>query len=207
MTAKAKVKTKTVRRRPQQSRSRQTVEAVLDAVIRILKREGTDGVTTNRIAEVAGVSIGSVYQYFPDKRAIFAALHDRHAEEMSRLVESAMLDHSSRPLEAFLRALVIALIDAHRSDPELHELLATEVPHGGGGAHAFEGRLRRALQVAFASRTHELPPGCDVERLLFTIPVVVDALAHGAALRRPSRLSSAAAAEEAVRATLACLHA
>ena len=54
-----------VRRRPKQRRSRQTVEAVLDAVVRLLKRGGSKTITTNRIAEVAGVSIGSVYQYFP----------------------------------------------------------------------------------------------------------------------------------------------
>jgi hypothetical protein len=52
------------RREPRQRRARVTVEAVLDAVVRILKREGFEALTTNRIAEVAGVSIGSVYQYF-----------------------------------------------------------------------------------------------------------------------------------------------
>jgi AcrR family transcriptional regulator len=66
-------------------RSHQTVEAILHAVIRILKREGFEAITTNRIAEVAGVSIGSVYQYFPDKRAIFVALHQRHIEQIDGL--------------------------------------------------------------------------------------------------------------------------
>src|ERR1700742_2967791 len=90
---------KTRRRQPQQGRARQTVEAVLDAVIKILKREGFQAVTTNRIAEVAGVSIGSVYQYFPDKRAIFVALHERHVEEIDRLVTSALMEHASSPLD------------------------------------------------------------------------------------------------------------
>jgi len=69
--------TKSRRRQPQQNRARQTVEAVLDAVVRVLKREGVRAVTTNRIAEVAGVSIGSVYQYFPDKQAILVGLYQR----------------------------------------------------------------------------------------------------------------------------------
>jgi AcrR family transcriptional regulator len=196
---------KAPRREPQQQRARQTVAAVLDAVVRILKRQGIDGVTTNRIAEVAGVSIGSVYQYFPDKRAVFAALHERHREQMAALVERAMLDHAAAPLGALVRALVEALIDAHAIDPELHDLLASEVPHGAQGAEAFEARLRRALRVAFDARSRELPRGRDVERLLFTVPIVIDAMAHGAALRRPPRLSAAAAKEEAVRAALACL--
>jgi AcrR family transcriptional regulator len=58
-----------IRRQPQQRRARQTVEAILDAVVRILKREGFQAITTNRVAEVAGVSIGSLYQYFPDRPA------------------------------------------------------------------------------------------------------------------------------------------
>jgi len=159
-------KRKNVRRRPQQLRAHQTVAAVLDAVVRILKRDGLEGVTTNRIAEVAGVSIGSLYQYFPDKRAIFAALHDRHSDQMGRLVESTMLEHATAPLEKLVRALVEALIEAHSVDPELHELLMREVPHGAQGAHAFETRLRRAFHVAFAARGDELPAGRDLERLL-----------------------------------------
>jgi AcrR family transcriptional regulator len=57
---------------------------MLGAVVRLLKRSGTTAITTNRIAQAAGVSIGSVYQYFPDKRAIFVALHERHIEEVDR---------------------------------------------------------------------------------------------------------------------------
>jgi AcrR family transcriptional regulator len=87
------------RRRPKQRRAQETVEAVLDAVVRILKREGVGAVSTNRIAAVAGVSIGSVYQYFPDKRAIFLALHERHAEQIGRLVESTLIKHADASLE------------------------------------------------------------------------------------------------------------
>jgi AcrR family transcriptional regulator len=72
---RSKTLKKAVRRQPQQRRARQTVEAVLEAVVRIVKRDGMKAVTTNRVAEVAGVSIGSVNQYFPDKRAMFVALH------------------------------------------------------------------------------------------------------------------------------------
>src|ERR1700691_3904285 len=102
-----------IRRQPQQRRARQTVEAILDAVVRILKREGFQAVTTNRVAEVAGVSIGSVYQYFPDKRAIFVALHERHVEEIDRLVATTLLEHAASPLDTLMRAMVEAMIDAH----------------------------------------------------------------------------------------------
>src|SRR5580658_3884139 len=101
------------RREPKQRRAHQTVEAVLDAVSRVLKREGVKAVTTNRIAEVAGVSIGSVYQYFPDKRAIFVALHERHIQEIDRLVEAKLVENATSSLEKLIRAMIEAMIDAH----------------------------------------------------------------------------------------------
>jgi AcrR family transcriptional regulator len=195
----------TTRRMPQQRRARQTVEAILDAVVRVLKREGIAAVTTNRIAEVAGVSIGSVYQYFPDKRAIFTALHDRHIEDTARLIESALIDHAAEPLDVLVRALVGALVDAHGVDPELQELLRTEVPFGAGVARTFEERLRNAFRLAIASRVEERFEPKDLDRILFVVPLMVEALSHGVALRRPPRMSLAAAKEEAVRAVLAYL--
>jgi AcrR family transcriptional regulator len=89
------------------------------------QRDGIRGVTTNRVAEVAGVSIGSVYQYVPDKRATFAALHDRHVEQIAHLIESRQIEHAEAPLDDLVRALVNAMVDAQGSDPELHELLVS----------------------------------------------------------------------------------
>jgi AcrR family transcriptional regulator len=194
-----------VRRQPQQRRARETVEAVLDAVVRVLKKHGVDGVTTNRIAEAAGVSIGSVYQYFPDKRAIFTALHDRHVEEISRIIESRLVEHASSSLEDFVRALVEALVDAHAADPEFHELMTTTVPHGAEGARALDVRLRGTFKLAISSRTQRRSPPRNLDRMLFVLPHMVGALAHGAAYRRPPGLSLAAAKEEAVHAVLSYL--
>jgi AcrR family transcriptional regulator len=195
------------RREPQQRRARQTVEAVLDAVIKILKRQGFEAVTTNRIAEVAGVSIGSVYQYFPDKRAIFAALHERHIQEIDRLVETKLMEHAASPLDTLMRAMIEAMVDAHASDPELYELLLTEVPHRAEGTRDFAVRLHGAFRLAIASRSDEFKPRRDLEIVVFVVTHMVEALSHGAVLRRPARLSIAAAKEEAVRAVLAYLHA
>ena len=192
-------------RRPQQPRARQTVEAILDAVPRVLARDGAAAVTTNRIAEAAGVSIGSVYQYFPDKGAIFAALHDRHVEEMSRLVERTLVEHAAAPLEALIRALVEAVVAAHATDPALYELLRV-VPHVPG-APDFATRLRGALRLALAARARELGRRRDLDAVLFVVTNQIDALGHAAVLRRPSRLSLAAAKDEAVRAVLAYLRA
>jgi AcrR family transcriptional regulator len=195
------------RRRPKQRRARQTVDAVLDAVVRVLKREGFKAVTTNRVAEVAGVSIGSVYQYFPDKRAIFVALHERHIEQIDRMVEAKLMEHAASPLDVLMRAMVEAMIDAHTADPELYALLATEVPHRAEGTRDFAVRLHGAFRLAIASRAHELKKGRDLDRLVFVVTHMVESLSHGALFRRPRGLSLADAKEEAVRAVLAYLHA
>jgi AcrR family transcriptional regulator len=193
------------RREPKQRRARQTVEAVLDAVVRVLKVHGVDGVTTNRIATVAGVSIGSVYQYFPDKRAIFTALHDRHVEQISRLIDGTLVEHASSSMEDFVRALIEALVRAHASDPELHEVMAM-VPHRAG-PQALEARLRSTFKLAIASRARESVPARDLDRMLFVLPHVVESLAHGAVHRRPARMSVGVATEEAVRAVVVYLRA
>jgi AcrR family transcriptional regulator len=195
------------RRKPQQRRARETVEAILDAVVRILKREGFQAVTTNHIAEVAGVSIGSLYQYFPDKNAIFVALHGRHIDEIDRIIQSTLIEHASSSLEELLCAMVDAMIRAHVSDPELHELLATEVPHRADGTRHFAARLHGAFGLAIASRSHELKRGRDFDSQAFVVAHMVEALSHGALSRRPTSLSLAEAKAEIVRAAMAYLHA
>jgi AcrR family transcriptional regulator len=192
-------------RQPRQRRARQTVEAILDAVARVLKRDGVDAVTTNRIAEVAGVSIGSVYQYFPDKRAIFVALHRRHLEQIDRMVETKLIEQAASPLDLLVRAMVEAMIDAHANDPELYELLLTEVPHRAEGTRDFAVRLHGAFRLAIEARAHEFKTRRDLDLVVFVVTHMVEALSHGAVLRRPPRLSLATAKEEAVRAVVAYL--
>jgi AcrR family transcriptional regulator len=205
MDMKPQVKKASVaRREPTQRRALQTVEAVLDAVVRVLKQHGVEGVTTNRIAEVAGVSIGSVYQYFPDKRAIFTALHDRHVAQVSRVIDATLVEQASSSLDDFVRALVTALVHAHASDPELHEVIST-VPHGGEGARALEVRLRKTFMVAITSRSRGGVAPRDLDRMLFVLPHVVEALVHGAVHRRPARMSVGVATDEAIKAVIACL--
>lgn len=202
----AVAKKNSVRRRPRQRRARQTVVAILDAAVRLMKRKSRGSLTTNRIAEIAGVSIGSVYQYFPDKSSIFIALHQRHVEEIDRLIAATLIEHAASPLDTFVRAVIEAMIEAHTRDPELYELLRHEVPHRAGGAQDFSVRLHGVFRLALASRGHECSKSRDLDTAAFIVTHMVDSLAHGAILRRPRGLSLRAAKEEAVRAVLAYLH-
>jgi AcrR family transcriptional regulator len=120
------------RKKPVQRRSRETVDVLLRAAARVLVRRGYAGTTTNHIAAAAGVSIGSLYEYFPGKEAIVAALAGRHLDEAEALLGArlaeALLQAPARPLEATLRALVSAMLALHADDPRLHRVLSEEVP-------------------------------------------------------------------------------
>jgi AcrR family transcriptional regulator len=194
-------------RKPKQRRACQTVDAVLDAVVRVLKRDGFRSVTTNRIAEVAGVSIGSVYQYFPDKQAIFVALHKRHIEHIDRMVETTLIEHAASSLHDLMTAMIEAMIDAHAADPQLYELLFSEVPHRAEGTQDFAVRLHGAFLLAISSRAHELKTDRNLDKVVFVVTHMVESLCHGALFRRPASLSLADAKAEIVRAVMTYLQA
>ena len=83
------------RRRPNQARSRDKLELIFEASIRILNKQGLEGFTTNRIAEVAGVSIGTLYQYFSNKHEILSALGQREIEATRRRIAAQMVEPST----------------------------------------------------------------------------------------------------------------
>lgn len=98
------------RKRPRQQRATATVEAILEAAARILERDGLDALTTNAVAERAGVSIGSLYQYFPGKPAILAELIRRERAALLAGIETALSGIKSASLEAMVRALTQAAV-------------------------------------------------------------------------------------------------
>jgi len=192
-------------RQPRQLRAKQTVEAILDALVRIVKRSGVKAVTTNRVAEIAGVSIGSLYQYFPDKKAMFVALHQRHIEEIDRLVNRTIVEHSHSPLAELIRAVIDAMVDIHAADPQFSSAIFSEIPDRPEGTHEFAVRLHGTFRLALASRAREIENRSNLDKVVFIVANMIDSLAHSAALRRPAGLSLSAAKEESVRAVLTYL--
>jgi AcrR family transcriptional regulator len=189
------------RREPQQRRSRQTVEAVLEAVQRVLKRHGAEAVTTNRIAEAAGVSIGSLYQYFPDKQAIFTALHDRHVEQVRHVIERTMADCTAASFKDFTRELVERLAKVHVEDAELHEIVSAAVPDG---AHGFKTALQATFEQVMSPEQARYTPD-QTKRMLFVLPHMVEALVHGVAHQKQAVISRDGAKDEAIRTVLVYL--
>lgn len=112
----------TRRRRPVQARSQQTVAAIVEAAARIFDR-GT--ATTAGIARLAGVSIGSLYEYFPNKDAILESLVDHHVNEATLRLRDALatLDSGATPLAVGVRHIVDLVLALHADRPGLHRLL------------------------------------------------------------------------------------
>ena len=86
------------RKAASQERSRATVDALVEATARILVKEGFDKASTNRIAEVAGVSVGSLYQYFPGKEALVAAVAERHQQQIMQTVQGEVAEVLALPV-------------------------------------------------------------------------------------------------------------
>jgi AcrR family transcriptional regulator len=115
---------------PRQARSRATVDAILTAAAQVFARHGYAAGTTNRIAERAGVSIGSLYEYFPNKDALLVAILEAHIQEGEVILQKTMaeLRTANRDLRSAVGRLVAAVVELHTRDPELHRVLFEETP-------------------------------------------------------------------------------
>jgi hypothetical protein len=123
------------------------------------------------------------------------------------MVQTKLVEYASSPLADLMRAMIDAMIDAHVTDPELYELLLTEVPHKADGTKEFAVRLHGAFRLAISSRAHELKKRRDLDMVVFIVANMVEALSHGAVLRRPPTLLLEDAKEEVVSAVLSYLRA
>src|SRR4051794_31488511 len=115
-----RTKPTTPRKLPTQARARATVDAIMQATAHILVKDGYDRLTTNKVAERAGISIGSLYQYFPSKEAVVNALVEDHLKEIAGVLQTELTLTFRGTLEDSARRLVSAIIQTHRLDPELH---------------------------------------------------------------------------------------
>ena len=104
------------RKSPVQARSTASVDAILKATVQVLLRVGKDRLTTTRVAERAGVSVGTLYQYFPNKRALLQAALKRHLEEVAEVVELVCQEQEGKTLREMATSLVNAFLDAKMRD-------------------------------------------------------------------------------------------
>lgn len=119
-------KVRTARKSPQQARSIATVEAILDGAIQVLDRDDVVLATTTAVAEAAGVSVGTLYQYFADRDSIIDALQDREFERAQTMLAGLLADASTLGERQLARAIVAGLLELYRAAPGLHRLLVVD---------------------------------------------------------------------------------
>jgi AcrR family transcriptional regulator len=173
-----------------QERSRSTVDALLEATARVLLNEGYDRASTNRIAEVAGVSIGSLYQYFPSKEALVAGVIDRHTQQVSQVTRNAVVKMAASPIEVAAREFVSLGIEGHRVNPKLHAVLSEQIPRVGR-LENIEASLREGYTLVrgYLEAHRDEIDVADLDLAAFVLVTVVEALTHAAVLRRPDILT------------------
>jgi AcrR family transcriptional regulator len=177
------------RKNASQERSRATVDALVEATARILVREGFEKTSTNRIAEIAGVSVGSLYQYFPSKEALVAAVIDRHHDEIMGIVRTTLTEIMDMPIEKAVRRLVTVAIDAHRINPELHRVLAEQIPRAGKlDVEAFNREVHTLVRAYLDSRRKEMRK-IDLDIATFICVSSIEAVAHNTVLNQAEILS------------------
>jgi AcrR family transcriptional regulator len=194
----------TPRKPPRQGRSRALVEAILGAAVDLLSSRGYARTSTNQIAERAGVSVGSLYQYFPNKDAIVTVLFERHAHGIDRIVESALAEmrRPEVPLREAFGRMLLGFGALHDSDPKM----ARAVDPALDGrqqlaeiARRRQERFRQALAEVLRTRPDVRPGNHELmASLLFEIADgVTRSLMHGDA-RRFERREALSEATEAM---------
>jgi AcrR family transcriptional regulator len=191
------------RKMPSQSRSRDTVDAILAATARVLVKEGYDRASTNKIALAAGVSIGSLYQYFPSKEALVAALIDRHNLEMLAICETQLAALANEEPGRATRSMVRAMLRAYAVEPRLHKVLIEQVPRTGelNRICEFDAQIAALVRGYLEAHRDKLLPQ-DLDLAVFVVMSAVQAVTQRAVLERPEALGGEALVEEIALLTL-----
>ncbi len=179
------------RKKPSQRRSKFTVEQIMEAAAQVFAEHGSEGGTTNRIAERAGVSIGSLYQYFPNKEAILVALFEQHirsSEEALRVLIAKALAESWGP-ERMIQRFIRTTLELHTSAPRLHHVLLYDAPRPPEVVeqiHRFEDAMAATVTQLLSEHL-----GLQVRyagHAAYIIVHVVEALAHEFVIHPPKQM-------------------
>jgi AcrR family transcriptional regulator len=145
------------RKSPVQARSTASVDAILEATIQVLLSDGKEGLTTTRVASRAGVSVGTLYQYFPNKSALLQAALKRHLDEVTEAVEKVAREQKGYPLQQMATALITAFLEAKMKDAKASVTLYSVSSDVDGAkiAQQMGARINKAV-VGLLSTTSDL---------------------------------------------------
>jgi AcrR family transcriptional regulator len=162
------------RKTPVQARSTVTVEAISEAAIQVLLSHGTDRLTTTRVAQRAGVSVGTLYQYYPNKQALLFAVLENHLTHVMATVEAACESACHKPLAEMIREMVEAFVDAKMDRADISVALYQVATDAGGPAliKRFNQRSRKFVEAMMETASDiKSPPD------KFAIDIMLSAMA------------------------------
>jgi AcrR family transcriptional regulator len=179
------------RKKPMQTRSVATVDAILQAGARVLAREGYEGAGVNRIAQLAGVSIGSLYQYFPSKEALVAAVVRRHSDGMIATFQEGLTDLAHVPLREAIGGVVRRTFAAYALDPALRRVIVNEVPQLEllTRSHEFDEVVRGLITGFLVFHASEVRPE-NLNLAVLILMTAVEAVAVAVLVKEPHLLAS-----------------
>lgn len=183
----------TPRKLPRQKRAQDTVAAILEATRRVLVQHGYAGSSVSEIARLAGVSIGSLYQYFPSKEALVMALSQQHSAAMQQVFRDRIAAARELPLRAAIRLIIQTEVEALQADPALYRVLFEEVPRFGDPDHivSVQAQVIDLIREELVRRAGPLPVA-DADQVAFLLVYALDGVVQAALQRRPELLRSPA---------------
>lgn len=196
------------RKTPRQARSVETRARILAAAAEVFEAHGYDAGTTNRIAEAASLSVGSLYQYFPNKDAVLVELLEQHLADGAARVHDVLTDGIGRgaTLPALVRDAIAGLLALHREAPGLHHVLITRTPMPPDLVEELTAHERH-LAEDLARLLRALPGTTrrDPDRAARMVAIAVNGIVHAQIAAGAPGIDDATLVEEAATMVLAYL--
>ncbi len=191
------------RRTPRQARSKKTVERILNAATKLLAHEGLDGFNTNRIAQEAGVGVGSVYEYFPGKDGILEPIINRLANREAETILDLLSRNEDHPLETTVWLVVKRLSELYLEHHDLYVALRG-VPafRSSIGTRPSEQQVLGKIRALLQKNASKLHPIADIELTAFTLFHLVESLTYQTIEQGTKKWSMERSVEEIVHAAL-----
>lgn len=189
------------RKTPVQARSTVTVEAISEAAIQVLLSDGAERLTTTRVAARAGVSVGTLYQYYPNKQSLLFAVLENHLEHVMASVETACASACHKPLANMVKEMVEAFVDAKMSRADISVALYRVAGDVGGPAliKKVNQRTRKAVEAML-----QTAPDIKTPPDKFAIDTMHSAMAGAMRALLESRPSAAAVRKSREHLVLLC---
>ena len=187
------------RKFPRQARAKATIDAIIEASTQLLLERDYDQFTTARAAERAGVSVGSLYQYFPNKAALAAAVIDRCCGEFIAALDCALAGRPRITLAECIRAIVDVMLVSHQLAPDLHRIVIDLAPRIGVAdkTEKVSRKMAEAIEAVLRMHVGEIAPEIDLATASTIVETLLVALAHRAALGDTAPVRNDAIAREA----------